>query len=87
MTGLTPIKAFQMMTPTIHPTGRTIEAIISKQKTADRSPKKIRIPTRMVSQKIVSLHYRNVRTNKVIVVIPIRMMENVAREGTGARSR
>lgn len=75
-----------MMTATLDPTGSRVEAIAATQMTADGYPDQIGIPTRMVSLNARPAPYRNVLTSRVVVVISIRMMTDVAGEGAGVNS-
>lgn len=80
------MEAVPMMNATTSPTGRIVEPITAKQRTADGYLDEIEIPTRMVSLQTCPAHYRNVRINRVVVVAPAQMLANFAKEDDGASS-
>lgn len=69
-----------MMNSTIDRTGGRVEAIAVKQKTAEGYSDEIGIPTQMVPLGSRPPRNRNVGTNRLIVVVPIRTMTNFAGE-------
>lgn len=81
------MEALSKMTATISPTERRVDDTAAKRKTADRCPDEIEIQTPIVLMETRPPHYRNVRTSRVVVVIPIWMTANVGREDAGASSK
>lgn len=71
MIRLTRVVEILMMTATIITTGRRIKAIAAKQKPGDEYPNEVENPTRTASLETRPTHRQNVRTNRVVVVIPI----------------
>lgn len=57
MTLLTRTSAIFMMTATISATGRRAEAVAAEQRTADKYPDEIEIPTETVSLRDCPPHY------------------------------
>lgn len=80
VTRLTRMEAIQMMKVKTSPTGRKVEAITAKQRTADGCPDEMGIPTRMAILETRPLQYQNVWTSRVVVVTRTWMVASVARE-------
>lgn len=78
------MEAFLIKTATISPTGERVEANALPKKTADGFPDEIEISTWTVPLETRPPQHRNERTSEVVVVIPVWMMGNVAREDSGA---
>lgn len=81
------MEASPMMTAAISQTGKMVESIAAKQKTADEYPEKEEIQTRVVSLGTRTPHYRNVWTSSVVVVTFIWTMTSHVRKAAGAEFR
>lgn len=75
-----------VMTATIDPTERKVEAIATKQRTANGYRDKTEHPTRTVLLDTLSPLYRTVRTNLEVVVSLTGMMTSVVRKDSEADS-
>lgn len=72
-----------MMIATVGPIGRRFEATTLEQRPTDEYPGEIEIPTGIVLLKSRPPRYRDVQTSGVVVVLPVRTMTDVVKEGAG----
>lgn len=86
VTRLTRMKEVLVMTTAINTIGGRVEPTVAKRKTVAKYSKEIDIPKRTVPVETRPPHFRNVRNNRMVVVISTRMIASVTREDTGASS-
>lgn len=82
-TSLTRMRVTPMIAATIRSTRRRIGTIAAKQKNPHEYSDEKEIPTRMVVLESLTPRYQALRTSRVVLVISVRTVANVARESAG----